>query len=837
MRASRLVQLSMRVLAFTLAITSMGAQGRSQPTDPVREVRFALAHGDVDAATQIAYSITGRDAERDLAQAIVLMFQDKNAEAREKLLPHAAARPLGDAALELGLLELRTQRADEGRRRLEPLAAVRTFNSPEDYFRLARAARGIGEYLLANDAYQRIDDLPRPDIQTEWGDLFLQRHQPGDAVTSYRKALSIDEQWVPALLGVARALLTENAEAAGKALDEARAIAPDYPDIYLVEAERQLIADDVEAAVAALDRLATLKPNTVEEAALRTAVAYEQSGIGAVDAAAARVAAIDPSSPLGYRRAGEQAARDYRFDEAATLAERAVAADPTDAESQFDLGLYRLRTGDEVAARRALEASWNLDRSAPLTKNLLDLLDDLDTFTVVPHGPFIFKFAPEEAAVLQVYALPLADEAYRQYVERYGITPDGPILVEVFPEHDDFAVRTLGLPGLVGALGACFGRVVTMDSPRARPAGEFSWQATLWHELAHVFSLQASDYRVPRWLTEGISTYEEHRRQPAWGRELTLQYAQAMAANRTFGVKDLPDAFKHPESLALAYFEASLVVEHLVDQNGEAGLRALLQAYAEGATDAEAFSRAYGRSIDEVDTSFRSFVATRYAPLARAMTPPSQREVDPTDLAGLEARAEKEPGNFVSQLAYGQALIRQRELDKARVVLERAATLAPEASGANSPRALLARIAETQGDPVRAMAEWRALLKYDHTNIEGARKLAELASAAGATEDEDYALRLIADLDPFDAGTHSRLGRRLMAREEFDAALIEFQAAIALGPTNPAEAHTDAGEALLKLGRAADARREALAALAQAPTFARAQDLLLATNSGGGGSR
>ena len=93
--------------------------------------------------------------------------------------------------------------------------------------------------------------------------------------------------------------------------------------------------------------------------------------------------------------------------------------------------------------------------------------------------------------------------------------------------------------------------------------------------------------------------------------------------------------------------------------------------------------------------------------------------------------------------------------------------------------------------------------------------------------------RLVADLDPFDASIHSRLGKRLLAKGESAAAILEFQAALALGPTNPADAHTDLGEALLKSGRTAEARAAAMAALAQAPTYARAQDLLLATQSAG----
>jgi Flp pilus assembly protein TadD len=162
--------------------------------------------------------------------------------------------------------------------------------------------------------------------------------------------------------------------------------------------------------------------------------------------------------------------------------------------------------------------------------------------------------------------------------------------------------------------------------------------------------------------------------------------------------------------------------------------------------------------------------------------------------------------------------------------LERAAALAPQALGDDSPRALLAAIAETSGDLARARQELVELLKYDHTNVGAARRLAVLAAKTNATAEETAALRIIADLDPFDADAHGLLGRRLLADGDHAAAVIEFEAALALGPVNRAEAHTDLAEALLRSGRKAEARTQVIAALKEAPTFVRAQDLLLSVS-------
>jgi hypothetical protein len=103
---------------------------------------------------------------------------------------------------------------------------------------------------------------------------------------------------------------------------------------------------------------------------------------------------------------------------------------------------------------------------------------------------FVFSMSKEDVPALTAYAPDLAEEVYSKLTERYGFKPEGPLHIEIFPDHDGFAVRTLGLPGLGGALGVCFGKVIAIDSPRARDQGKFNWGSTLWHEFAHVITLQ-----------------------------------------------------------------------------------------------------------------------------------------------------------------------------------------------------------------------------------------------------------------------------------------------------------------------------------------------------------
>jgi tetratricopeptide (TPR) repeat protein len=801
----------------------------------VRHVRRALGRGAVDRARTLATTITAPAGVTAVSLALVDLFEGKDAEARSRLTPLAEAGDMVDAVLELGLLDMRQGKREDGNTRLSKLLQQTYDRTPENSFRMARAAHALGDFRLANTIYQRIGTLPlqQAEMEASWGDMLLEKHQDADALRSYRAALEADPAWVSAHVGLARVIpLLADVDPAqgGAAMATAIKLAPSHPAVLLFTAEEQLAEDDRSGAGPALDRLAAARPGTPDEFALRAALAFAEGRTADVDLWMGRAIAANPLFGRGYRILGEQASRLYRFDEAAAFAAKATAVDAEDPEGFADLGVYLMRTGDEAAARKALEQAFKMDPFNQNTFNLLASLDIVDAFETVPAGEFVFKFAKEDAAVLKAYAVPLADQAYKTFSARYGITPKGPILVEVFSKHDDFAVRTLGLPGLVGALGACFGRVITMDSPRAREPGTFSWQATLWHEIAHVFSLQSSNYRVPRWLTEGISVFEEHRFNKGWGREMALEFARALSVNRTFGVKGLPNAFQRPRDLALAYFEASLLTEHLVSISGDGGLRTLLSAYAGGAKDPEAFAKAFGKTVDEIDASFRAFVETEYGALAKAMTDPrpAAERSGPQSIESLKALVAKSPGNYVAQWTLGQALLQNGEMAEAAAALERAVALAPMGAGNDSPRALLAEIASKQGDSAKARRELRELLIWDHDNIVAAQRLATLAADARDEAHEAFALRVVADVNPYDVQAHVLLGQRALAARKYAEALTELQAVIALGPLNRAEAHTDLAEAYLGLNRRDEAKVEALRALEHAPTFARAQDILLA---------
>jgi tetratricopeptide (TPR) repeat protein len=395
----------------------------------------------------------------------------------------------------------------------------------------------------------------------------------------------------------------------------------------------------------------------------------------------------------------------------------------------------------------------------------------------------------------------------------------------MFPRHDDFAVRTVGLPGMIGALGACFGRVVTLDSPKARPPGDFNWGATLWHEIAHVITLQLSNQRIPRWLTEGISVFEEKRARAEWGREMEVTFARAIDDEQVLKLRDLNAGFQDPRTISLAYYQASLLVEHIVQKHGEPALRSLVKSFADGIDTETAIKRVLQSDIDALQTSFDTFLEERFGGVRRALAVPEGFNPDqPVDQ--LKAAAVKHPESYAVAVALGRAL-RASDPAGAIAAYERAIKLVPMITGPESPYMQIVEIAMATANKARAAEALLAMTAHDHTAIESARQLVGLLDPEKNKDQLRVALQRVVAIDPFDAPSHTTLGRIALASGQAADAVRNFRVALAAGPIDRASAHADLAEGLFQSGNRVEAKREALSALEIAPTYERAQELLL----------
>ncbi|MDE3155749.1 MAG: tetratricopeptide repeat protein [Acidobacteriota bacterium] len=813
------------------------AQGESRggvtPTGLQPALR-AFREGRLTDVDRLLARLDPRDPGVILLKARAAVVRGHYADAEGLLAPLAAREPASDAALDLARVQQQRGEREAARATFGALVAAlgtqpATARTPQDLARLAEGFRGLGRFEDANATFRAaVRAAPGdPAINTAWGRLFLDRHNPKDAAESFRAALKSDDQWEPATAGLAEALADDDPPAAIALAEAAVRLNPSDVDVRLFLAQQALDRGRTADAVAAITQALAVNPASPHAHALLAGLAYLDGRQADYDAEIRQALAVNPKDGEPYRMVGSLVAAHYRFDDAAALVRQALALDPDDAPAHADLGLDLLRTGDEAGARTALDRAFKLDPYDTVTYNLLSLLDTLGTFTTVRDGDLVIRMSADEAPVLQPYVVPLAHRALRTLAATYGFTPTGPFLIEIFPHHDDFAVRNLGLPGMIGVLGACFGRVVTMDSPHARPPGTFQWEATLWHELAHVVTLQLSKQRVPRWLTEGISVYEEGRADPAWGRNMDAAFAEAMNQRKVLPLKDLDAGFTDPARVSLAYYEASLVVDYLVRQYGQAKLNGLLRTYGEGLDTPAALQRVYGTDLAGLQAGFDTAIAARFDGLRTAMAAPAVGQLRRMPLRTLWNVAGALPGSYPVQMALANLLVREDDPQRAMAIYARAAQLVPMAAGPDSPHAIMATLALKLGDKDRAIRELQALLQYDHDNLDAARLLASLLNDSTDVAARRAVYQRIVALDPFEASAHSELGRIDLAEKDSTRALREFQVALAAGPRDQAAAHCDLAETYYLTGRRDEAKRQTLDALEIAPLYARAQDLLL----------
>jgi tetratricopeptide (TPR) repeat protein len=609
------------------------------------------------------------------------------------------------------------------------------------------------------------------------------------------------------------------------ALNRALTLNPNYVEAIALKAALALEAGQYDAASAELDKALKINARSPEVHSLRAALLYLQDK----DFQPEVTATLDVAPHYGelYNTLAHYATITRRTEQAAQFSRRAIELAPRLWDAHLGLGMALLRLGQMDTGREAVEKAFKGDPFNVWAKNTLDLLDSMQTFRETKRGAFVIKASEQESDVLGPYAASLLEEAAAKLTAKYRFTPKGPIFVEIFQNHEDFAVRALGIPGL-GALGVCFGPVIAQDSPSAREAGEFNWGSTLWHEFTHVITLQMTDYRIPRWFSEGLSVYEERRARPGWGDDWNVLFVRSFAAGKWFKIADLDGAFQRPRSpqdLPIAYFEASQICEFIVERYGFDAILNMLALYRDKARTSDVLRQALKMTEADFDREFNAYIDAKVRPLHAALSTEANVVAS---LSKAEVLKQLETQDtYALRVRAAELFVADGDTTTAATHYTRALELFPYVVGDGNPYEAFAKLLEQKGNAQQAADVLEKLVSKDENNLEALQTIARLRSKLGQPQQALDALLASFYISPFDYKLHTQAGELSVELKNYPQALAEFQAVLALQPPNIAEANYNVASAYHALGRQPEARRAVLRALEAAPRYEKAQELLL----------
>jgi tetratricopeptide (TPR) repeat protein len=673
----------------------------------------------------------------------------------------------------------------------------------------AEGAWGLEDYDTANSEFRaavaQADGSPL--YRTRWGELLHERFNNADAVGLFNEALQRDPKDAQAMLGLARVSADGFDNQAASWAEKALALDPKLASAHQLLANLALEDNQPELAAKEADAALALDAQSLDAMAIRAVI--ELLADRPAEEWWGRMHAVNPIYGQGYAIAANHLILNRRYQDGVAMYRKALELSPKLWPARSELGINLMRLGQDEEARQQLTQCYQGGYRNDATVNSLRLLDTLKDFATFQDATTILKLSRKESEALYPYFHDLLAQAIFDYQTKYHMTLDGPVQVEVYPDHEDFAVRTLGMPGL-GALGVTFGQVVAMDSPSGRKPGEFHWASTLRHEMSHVFILKATRHRVPRWFTEGLAVHEETEASPEWGDSITPDIIVALRDHKLLPVADLDRGFIHPtfdSQVLVSYFEAGRMCDYIQAHWGQQKLLDLVQQFAIPRSTPEAIKTVLGMEPAAFDTQFQGWLYQDTAPL----------------VAGFD--------NWHKQLAALVLDSRGKNYDVVLAHAEAVIALYPDYVYDGNAYQLLAEAARTQN---KTAVELSALSRYvQHRGRDPAalERLAKLQQDGGDKSAAIATLRKINLIDPvFDTDSHRQLGNLLLETQDFDGARREFATVLALHPLDKAQSNYDLARACHAAGDADCAMNAVLAALEIAPDFKPAQKLLLELN-------
>jgi tetratricopeptide (TPR) repeat protein len=659
-------------------------------------------------------------------------------------------------------------------------------------------------FFDANEVFKALDakNPNNADVKAHWGMLYYDTHrQEDDAAKLFSEALAVKKDHPVALYGLA--LLAADAYD-HKAADMAhQALEADPKMVEAQELLARLALEDNNNAKAEEEakKALAIDPNSVGGKAILATLDW---------LADKKESSWDPKTARGYEIAGHFFTLNRRYEEGIALLRKAVDMDPALYTARADLGVNLMRLGKEQEAYDQLKQCFDNGFASHAVVNSLKLMDTYKNFVTYKTPRMILKVNRKESDLLTPYFASEIDRCIKTYEDKYKIKLTQPVQVEVYPDHEDFAVRTLGMPGL-GALGVTFGYSIAMDSPSGRKPGSFHWASTLWHEMSHVFTLTMTGHRVPRWFTEGIAVHEETAASPEWGDRLGPDEIGAIKEHQLLPITELDRGFIHPvrpQQVTISYFQGGKIVDFITEKWGWDKILAMLKDFANGEETAAVVRKELKVEPADFDKQF---------------------------LASLENETKDVVAKFdewKKRVKTVADAVKAKDWDG--VIKEGTAIrdFYPDYVEDHSIYELLAQAYEAKGDKKAEMAQLQAYVKRGGRNPESIKKAAKLLEESGSKVEAAAVLERLNVIYPMDNPAHQELGSLLLGEGKPAGAVREFGAVVANKPIDPAQAHYDLARAYHLNKQNDKAKDELLAALETAPGFRQAQKLLLELETG-----
>jgi tetratricopeptide (TPR) repeat protein len=708
------------------------------------------------------------------------------------------------------------------------------YRDPLDLIALGEAAvlMNADPRIVLDNFFQPVkkSDPKMREVYLAIGNLALQKHDFALAGKSFGEGLKQLPGDPDLLAGMAAALSPSDRKEMLNTLEEVFQANPNHIAARLLLVEHLVDAEEYGDAEKELEKIEAVNPNRPEMWAYRAVIDHLRNNFEKEKEDRERGLKYWPANPEVDYIIGRKLSQKYRFAEGADYQRQAMKFDITFLPAQTQLAQDLLRLGDEDDGWRLAERVNKMDGYDVTAYNLVTLHDSMNAFVTLTNADFILRMSAHEADVYGAEALNLLERARTNLTRKYGLDLKIPTTVEIFPQQKDFAVRTFGIPGQEGYLGVCFGNVITANSPAIRT---MNWNSVLWHEFCHVITLNLTKNKMPRWLSEGISVYEERRAEPRWGEQMNPEYREMILDGKMKPIDDMSSAFMAPPSgtyLQFAYYQSSLVVEFLVERYGLDSLRAILKDLGEGKEINKAIA-AHTDSLDHLQKDFEAFAKSA----AENFGPDSVWEKPKRDGDGaieLTWAASHTNNFFVVRDKAGRALERGNT-NEAIQLLERCVKLYPGQRGADTAYAELAAIYRSRN---QAESEREILRQWARSEDEAAPALRRLLQLDG--DDPKLLRRDASDLlqiNPLISDPYEALAKADEKSGDKSGAIQNYKTVLKLDPDDPAEAHFHLAR-LFEGSDSQQARRHILLALEEAPRYRAAHKLLLKIESEEGGN-